>query len=128
MALHDRTTSDLHGISTMNSSYCLLTFLILFLASVSMQFVRAKKRQRLVRQCDHAWLSATDLEKWNSINASLDLMFKDFRKLQIIKKNRQQFPRAYSNELDRYKLLSRLEAVVTVSMLLFAAFAIYVCK
>lgn len=112
----------------MNSSHCLLIFLILFLASVSMQFVRAKKRQRLVREFDHALLSAADLEKWNSINDSLDFMFKDFRKLQLIKKSRHQLPTNYGVELDRYKVLSRLETVVTISMLLFAAFGYYICK
>lgn len=95
---------------------------------MTMQFVRAKKRQKLVRRFNLTLLSRHDLEKWNSVSESFDFVFKDFRKLQIIKKARYQLPRDFLIEYDRYKRLSRLETVVTISMLLFAAFGYYFCK
>jgi len=118
----------LQGLSTMSAGKCVLIFLALFIASMVMQFVRAKKRQRIVRQVDRTWLSTPDQVKWNSVNESYDFLFKDFRKLQIVKRNAHQLPEDLVIELGRYMLFGRLETLVTVSMLMFAAFAYSFCN
>lgn len=107
---------------------CALVFLTLLVASMLMQFVRARKRKRLVLQVNHALLSAEDQERWNSVNRSFDFMFKDFRKLQIMKKNAQQLPDGLVRELDRYRLFSKFELLVTASMLLFGVSAYSFCN
>jgi len=112
----------------MSAGKCVLIFLALFIASMVMQFVRAKKRQRIVRQVDRTWLSTPDQVKWNSVNESYDFLFKDFRKLQIVKRNAHQLPEDLVIELGRYMLFGRLETLVTVSMLMFAAFAYSFCN
>jgi hypothetical protein len=112
----------------MDSGICLLIFSILFFASLAMQFMRAKKRQKLVREFDQTLLSAHDLEKWNSINDSFDFMFKDFRKLQVIKKSRPRFASSFAVDFEHYSLFSRLEMIITASMLLFAFFGHNICK
>ena len=109
-------------------SNCAIIFLGLLLASILMQFVRAKKRKKLVQQVDQDLFSTEDQQLWNSLNSGINFMFKDFRKLQIVKRNVNLMPDNFVIALDRYKLFSRFEALVTVSMLLFGAFAYNFCK
>ena len=107
---------------------CLLVFLGLFAASVTMQWVRARKRRRLVWSVDPAFLAAADQEKWFSVERSFDFMFKDFRKLQLVKKNLDQLSGEIKAEYVRYRRFSRAEILVTVSMLAFAATAYRICN
>ena len=107
---------------------CVIILLALWLASVVMQFIRAKKRKRLVRQADRSLLSPHDQEKWRSVEVSFDPMFKDFRKLRIFKKYIEQSPDDFKTEFARYKIFSRAETTVTVSMLLYAVSAFYICN
>jgi len=107
---------------------CLLVFLGLFAASVTMQWVRARKRRRLVWSVDPALLVAADQEKWLSVERSFDFMFKDFRKLQLVKKNLDQLSGECKTEYNRYRRFSRAEILVTVSMLAFAATAYRICN
>jgi hypothetical protein len=102
---------------------CLLVFLGLFAASITMQWVRARKRRRLVWSVDPAFLAAADQEKWFSVERSFDFM-----KLQLVKKNLDQLSGEIKAEYVRYRRFSRAEILVTVSMLTFAATAYRICN
>jgi len=107
---------------------CALIFLVLLATSMVMQFVRAKKRQKLVRRADRSLLLVNNQAKWDAVEASFDFMFKDYRKLQIIKRNMSGFPDDFKEEFERYKLFSRAEILITTSMLMFGGFAYYLCN
>lgn len=109
-------------------SKCVFVILALILASMVMQFVRAKKRQKLVRKLDHSLLSVHDQQQWRSVESSFDPLFKDFRKLRIVRRNSSLLPGELKNEFDRYRNFSRVEILVTTSMVLFCVFAFYLCK
>lgn len=106
---------------------CLIVFLILLFASMIMQFIRARKRSKLVQLAGPSALDPAGQEKWDSVDTGWDPFFKDFRKLQVLKKNLQRFPETVKSEYARYSLFSKLEMAVTISMLLFALLAYRFC-
>jgi len=114
----------------MNASIdlCLFVFLALLAASLLMQWFRARKRRKLVRSVNPEHFGASDQEKWRSVEDSFDFMFKDFRKLQLLKKNLGRFSSELNAEFSRYRIFSRIEMVITLSMLLFAATAFLICS
>jgi hypothetical protein len=112
---------------TLPAETCFLVFVILLLASLVMQWLRARKRQRLVRMLDPALLSATDQDKWLSIGSGPDFMFRDFRKLQILKRNLGRVTDEIRLRWANYRGFSRAEMAVTASMLIFAATAFRIC-
>jgi hypothetical protein len=93
-----------------------------------MQFIRAKKRQKLVRKFDPAELNSTDQHKWVAVENSFDFMFKDFRKLQILKRNTDSCSHHILEKLGQYRKFSRLEMLVTSSMILFGLTAHLFCE
>jgi hypothetical protein len=99
----------------------------LFLGSIWMQWLRARKRQRLVRLVNPELLAASDRVKWISVDRSFDFLFKDFRKLQILKSNLEYMPESVRHRWNRYRRFSRFEMAVTASMLIFAATAFLIC-
>jgi hypothetical protein len=107
---------------------CVMAFMALLLASMVMQFFRARKRKSVVQRFDESLLSGQDQEKWRAVSGSLDFVFKDFRKLQIIKRNLSQLPEDLVNELGRYSLFSKFEILVTATMFLFGVFAYRFCN
>jgi len=109
------------------TEWCLIVFLALFLASVIMQWMRAGKRKDLVQKTDSGHFSLADQEKWNGIENSFDFLFKDFRKLQIIKKNRSLLGEDNHSRFKDYRRFSRMEILVTVSMLIFGMTAYLFC-
>ena len=109
------------------TSFCVILFLGLFIASVVMQWIRAKKRQQLVRMVDPQILDAGDQSKWLSINNSFDFLFKDFRKLQILKRNSEKFADDIRVKLGHYRKFSKAEILVTLSMFLFGSTAYLFC-
>jgi hypothetical protein len=111
----------------LSSTTCLWIFLALLGASLVMQWVRAKKRQRLVRSADPARLAPESLERWSRIERGFDPFFKDFRKLQLVKQNLQTFPAEISESWRRYRRISRIEMATTAAMLLFAVSAFHFC-
>ena len=113
---------------SITTSICLAVFLGLFLASVVLQWIRAKKRQKLVRMVDPASLAPADQSRWYSVEKSFDFMFKDFRKLQILKRNSQGLSGDMRTGLVHYRRFSLIEMLVTVSMLLFGSIAFLICN
>jgi len=93
-----------------------------------MQFIRAKKRQRLVRLIDPQIFDLAVQFKWHSLENSFDFLLKDFRMLQVVKKNSDKLPEELQLMLERYRRFSRAELVVTLSMLLFALTAYLFCE
>jgi len=112
---------------SIQAEWCLLTFAGLFAASVIMQWIRARKRKSLVQATDPSFLSPPDQEKWNAVNRSFDFLFKDFRKLQLIRKNKSSLSGDEKLKLELYCRFSRMEICVTVSMLIFALSAHWIC-
>lgn len=114
----------------MNSAtkICLVVFFGLFIASLVMQFIRARKRQRLVKRVDISVFPTDDQQKWGAIENSLFSMFKDFRQLQLVRKNSSDLPGDILKELNGYRRFSRAEMLVTVSMILFAVSAYKICS
>lgn len=106
---------------------CIAIFIVLLLSSMVMQFIRAKKRQKLVRMVDPNLLDPTDHHKWVSIGNSFDFMFKDFRKLQILKRNSEKFADDIRVKLGHYRKFSQAEILVTLSMFLFGSTAYLFC-
>lgn len=107
---------------------CMLVFLVLLLASIVMQWLRARKRRNLVRRFDTDLLEAIDREKWRAVDQSMDWFFKDFRKLQVIKQYAGRVSHEFKAEFDHYRRFSRAEMTVTASMLLFALTAFLFCN
>ena len=106
---------------------CVIVFLVLFVSSVVMQFIRAKKRQRLVRLVEPSIFDSAVQSKWRSLENSFDFLLKDFRMLQVVKKNSDKLTENLQLLLDRYRRFSRAEILVTLSMLLFASTAYLFC-
>jgi len=102
-------------------------FLALLAASLALQWFRARKRQGLVRQADPARLSSEYQARWNRSDRGFDPLFKDFRKLQLVKKNLNRFPAEIGDSWRRYRRISRLEMAVTSGMVLFALTAFRIC-
>ena len=117
------------GYKMMNlpTKVCVIVFLVLFVGSIVMQFIRAKKRQRLVRMVDPSLFDSDGQSKWKSLESSFDFLLKDFRMLQVVKKNSDKLPENLRLLLDRYRRFSRAEILVTLSMLLFASTAYLFC-
>lgn len=111
----------------MSKQFCLYGFLFLFIASLSMQYYRARLRKKIVQMVDPAGLAIDDQYKWHSVDNSFDFLFKDFRKLRIVKRNSKELSNEIRDKLGYYRRFSRLELFVTVSMLFFATFAFYIC-
>ena len=130
MALSLGAISNLSGDKVMNipTSICLAVFLGLFIASVVMQWIRAKKRQQLVRMVDPQFFDSTDQSKWRSLENSFDFLLKDFRMLQVVKKNSDKLPEILQARLNRYRRFSRIELLVTSSMLIFGSIAFLICN
>ena len=57
----------------------------------------------------------------------LDFLFKDFRKLQILKRNLNRVTEDTRRVWKNYRDFSRAEMAVTAAMLIFAATAFLVC-
>jgi len=112
---------------SMPTEWCVTIFLGLLLASMIMQWVRAKMRKTLVHAVNPGLLSPKDREKWIKVDNSFDVLFKDFRKLQIIKKNLPLLTDENTSKLISYRRFSCAEILVTVSMVVFAATAHWIC-
>lgn len=112
----------------MTFSTCLVVFLALLLASIALQWARAVNRKRLVASCDRGLLGSDEQSAWHDIDAGLDFMFRDFRKLRIIRRNLGAFDDGYRTMWVAYRRLSRLEMTVTTSMLAFGALAFLFCR
>ena len=111
----------------LSAESCFLVFVMLLIASMVMQWIRAKKRQRLVRTADPLVLPAEDRDQWLSIEGGMDFLFKDFRKLQILKRNLDRATEDTRILWKNYRGFSRAEMAVTFAMVLFAAMAFLVC-
>ena len=111
----------------LSAEFCFLIFVMLLIASMVMQWIRAKKRQRLVRTADPLVLPAEDRDRWLSVEGGLDFLFKDFRKLQILKRNLNRVTEDTRRVWKNYRDFSRAEMAVTAAMLIFAATAFLVC-
>jgi hypothetical protein len=109
------------------TSTCIVIFLALLIASMVMQWVRARARKKLVLLANPVLLASGDQDKWHSIDKSFDFMFKDFRKLQIAKRNLFKFPQDFQSSYQRYRIISRLEISITSIMLIFGATAFLFC-
>jgi len=72
----------------MDGSFCVAIFFVLFVVSVLLQFQRARKRKEIVCAVNTSLFEAKTRQKWAHIDNSFDLLFKDFRKLQVIKKTK----------------------------------------
>ncbi len=106
---------------------CVVIFLALLVASVSLQWVRARHRKKLVQSSNIGVLDPGDQQKWLSIQNSLDPIFKDFRFLQIFKRNLSKYSSESITSYRRYRSISRLEMTVTATMLIFGATAYLYC-
>ena len=85
------------------------------------------KRKKLVARVDPAKLDPEDQVHWKSIGESFDFMFKDFRKLQIVKQNTKRFADDVQSRLASYRRFSRVEMTVAISMLVFGLTAFLFC-
>jgi hypothetical protein len=106
---------------------CLTVFLGLLAASVVLQWVRATSRKRLVASVDFLELAPAEQERWRSIDRSPDFLFKDFRKLQLLKRNPDRFGVGFPARLASYRRISRVEMTVTLAMLAFGITAFLFC-
>jgi hypothetical protein len=112
---------------TPETTLCLFVIIALLIASMALQYVRATKRKALVREFDPDSLSAADRQKWQAVDQGFDLLFRDFRKLQIIKRNSPALRSRQREALSSYRRLSRVEISVTISLFVFAALAFRFC-
>lgn len=112
----------------MAEEYCAILILTLILGSVVMQFIRAKKRQKLVKQLTQSTIPDPVKEKVSIVDRSFDPFFKDYRKLQIIRKYTVLLVEDYKEEYRDYKIFSRAEILITTSLLLFCVLAFRICN
>jgi hypothetical protein len=112
----------------MAKNYCAILILVLILASIIMQFVRARKRQGLVRQVVGSRMPEEARQRLSRVDRSFDPLFKDYRKLRVIRNHTNLLTKSCRKEYETYRNYSRVEILVTVSMLLFCVFAFKVCN
>jgi len=106
---------------------CLAVFLGLFIASMIMQWLRAAVRKELLKSVETGILDPDEQERWKSLDQGVDIIFRDFRKLQLVKRKLNRFSPEFNTEFDRYRYISRAEMTVTASMLVFGATAFLMC-
>lgn len=112
----------------MSKHVCLYGFLVLFIASLSMQFLRAKMRKKIVRQYNPS-VHGTEFEAaWEAAGKGLGIVFHDSNKMRLLKKNSHQLPNDILEQIRKFKILSAVELTTTISMLLVAAFAYLICN
>ena len=112
----------------MSKQFCLYVFLVLFIASLTMQFFRAKLRKKINQLSEHH-IQGTDFEyRWERAGNGLGMIFEDFNKMKLVKEFSSRLPGHLLRELRRFKILSSVELATTVSMLLTAAFAYLICN
>lgn len=107
---------------------CILVFIGLFLTSLVLQFIRAKKREKLVRMADPSMFTDVDKARWETLDNQLISIFRDFRKLQLLKRNTSAQDQDIIERLAYYRRFSRVEISVTSAMILFALFAHKICE
>lgn len=112
----------------MSKYFCLYLFLILFVASLSLQFFRAKLRKKIIRKSESSIQGAGFENAWEVAGKGLGIVFHDFRKMNLLKKHSNRLPSDILQELRKFKILSSVELTVTISMLLTAAFAYLICS
>jgi hypothetical protein len=115
-------------MNNISTNACFAVFSGLLIASMALQFIRAGKRKKIVQMVDPTALAIDDQYKWHSVEKSFDFLFKDFRKLQIAKRNSERLSNEIRDKLGYYRRFSRVEIFVTVSMLLFGSVAFYICS
>jgi hypothetical protein len=130
MALPIWANRNLFGdaMNNISTNACFAVFIGLLIASMALQFIRAGKRKKIVQMVDPTALAIDDQYKWHSVEKSFDFLFKDFRKLQIAKRNSERLSNEIRDKLGYYRRFSRVEIFVTVSMLLFGSVAFYICS
>jgi hypothetical protein len=111
-----------------SKQFCLYGFLILFIASLSMQFFRAKLRKKIIRQSEHLSHGTAFEYEWEGAGRGLGMIFEDFNKMKLLKKYSRHLPNEILREIRKFRILSSVELATTISMLLTAAFAYTICN
>lgn len=111
----------------MTKQFCLYAFLILFFASITLQFVRLKMRKRIVQMAEQHFLGTAIQHEWNKAGEGLRSVFADMKRMGIVKNSTGHLPVPLLTRLRNYRILSAIELTTTVSMLLVAALGYKFC-
>lgn len=111
----------------MTKQFCLYAFLILFFASITLQFVRLKMRKRVVQMAEPYIRGTAIHHDWNKAGEGLRSVFADMKRMGIVKRSTGHFPDPVLIQLRTYRIFSAIELITTVSMLMVAAFGYKFC-
>ena len=111
----------------MSKHFCLYGFLILFVASLTLQYFRARMRKTIICMAEQ-YIDGKEFENaWKKAGEGHRTIFKDLLRMRLVKKSTSRLPGHMLNHLRKFRILSTVELTTTISMLLVAAFAYKIC-
>ena len=112
----------------MSKHFCLYGFLILFVASITLQFIRARLRKKIIKMAEQ-YVPGKEFEnEWKKAGNGLGAIFGDLRRMRLLRNSVSHLPSHILNSLRRFRILSAVELTTTISMLLVAVFAYKICS
>jgi len=111
----------------MSKHICLYGFLILFVASLSLQYVRARLRKKIIRKAEEYVPGQHFENEWKNAGVGPGAIFGDLKRMRLLKNSSSHLPGHFLIPLRRFRVLSAVELTTTILMLLVAIFAYKIC-
>jgi len=111
----------------MSKHICLYAILLLFVASLSLQYFRIRMRKQLIDITEQFVLGKAFEDDWKKAGEGFGAVFKDFKRMRVVKKSTSYLPDHILERLQKFKILCTVEQATTISTLLTAAFAYKFC-
>jgi len=111
----------------MPKQICLYALLILFIASLTLQFIRVRLRKKIV-QGSEKYIPGTGIEyEWSKADEGLRAIFADMKRMNLLKNSTGHLPGHIHTSLRNFRILNAVELTTTLSLILLAAFGYKIC-
>lgn len=111
----------------MSKHVCLYVILLLFACSIALQYFRIRMRKQITSLAEPHVLGKAFEGHWKKADEGFGAVFKDFKRMRLVKKSTSNLPDHILERLNRFKILCTVEQATTISTLLAAAFAYKFC-
>jgi len=111
----------------MSKHACLYGILLLFGVSFSLQFFRIKMRKKIIDMTEPLVPGKAFEDDWKNAGEGIGAVFRDFRKMRLVKKFAGLLPGQILAQLQNFKILCTIELATTLGTLFAAAFAYKIC-
>jgi hypothetical protein len=111
----------------MSKHVCLYGILLLFAVSLFLQYFRIKMRKQIIDMTEQ-FVPGNEFEgDWRKAGEGPGAVFRDFRRMRLVKNFVRLLPSHILTRLQTYKVLCTIELTTTISTLLVAVFAYKIC-